>query len=46
MATVAAARLGVKLTNLHALGGYEMMAATMDALDKEFKGGERPRYWL
>jgi len=43
MATLAAARLGVKLTNLHALGGYEMMAATMDALNKEFKSGERTK---
>jgi orotidine-5'-phosphate decarboxylase len=43
MATVAAARMGVRLTNLHALGGYEMMAATMAALDKEFKGGERTK---
>jgi len=43
MATVAAARMGVRLTNLHALGGYEMMATTMDALDKEFKGGERTK---
>lgn len=43
MATLEAARLGVKLTNLHALGGYEMMAATMDALDKEFKGAPRSK---
>lgn len=43
MATVAAARMGVKLTNLHALGGYEMMATTMDALHKEFKGAERTK---
>ena len=43
MATLEAARLGVKLSNLHALGGYEMMAATMDALDKEFKGGVRTK---
>jgi orotidine-5'-phosphate decarboxylase len=43
MATLEAARLGVKLTNLHALGGYEMMATTMDALDKEFKGAERAK---
>jgi orotidine-5'-phosphate decarboxylase len=43
MATVAAARMGVKLSNLHALGGYEMMATTMDALDKEFKGGNRTK---
>jgi len=43
MATLEAARLGVKFTNLHALGGYEMMATTMDALDKEFKGAERTK---
>lgn len=43
MATLEAARLGVKLTNLHALGGYEMMATTMDALDKEFKGARRTK---
>lgn len=43
MATLEAARLGVKLTNLHALGGYEMMAGTMDALDKEFKGNRQSR---
>lgn len=43
MATVAAARMGVRLTNLHALGGYEMMATTMDALDKEFKGAARTK---
>ena len=43
MATLEAARLGVKLTNLHALGGYEMMATTMDALHKEFKGVERTK---
>lgn len=41
MASLEAARLGVKLFNLHALGGYEMMARTVEALDKEFKGGER-----
>jgi len=43
MATLEAARMGVKLANLHALGGYEMMATTMEALDKEFRGGERAR---
>jgi orotidine-5'-phosphate decarboxylase len=43
MATLEAARLGAKLTNLHALGGYEMMATTMDALDKEFKGTVRTK---
>lgn len=43
MASVEAARLGAKLINLHALGGYEMMAKTVEALEKEFKGGERAR---
>lgn len=38
MATLEAARLGAKLSNLHALGGYEMMARTMDSLHKENKG--------
>ena len=36
MATVEAARLGATLCNLHALGGYEMMATTVAALRKEF----------
>ncbi|RNC67574.1 MAG: orotidine-5'-phosphate decarboxylase [Desulfuromonadales bacterium] len=43
MASVEAARLGVRLFNLHALGGYEMMARTREALDKEFSGGERAK---
>jgi orotidine-5'-phosphate decarboxylase len=43
MATLEAARLGVQLCNLHALGGYEMMATTMEALNREFKGGNRPK---
>jgi orotidine-5'-phosphate decarboxylase len=43
MATVEAARLGAKLSNLHALGGYEMMARTMEALDKEYSGACRTR---
>jgi orotidine-5'-phosphate decarboxylase len=43
MASVEAARLGVKMFNMHTLGGYEMMAMAMDALDKEFKGGERAK---
>lgn len=43
MATLEAARLGVKLVNLHALGGYEMMARTVETLEKEFKGEERSR---
>lgn len=43
MATLEAARMGVDLVNLHALGGYEMMAKTVETLDKEFKGGERSK---
>lgn len=43
MATLEGARLGAKLVNLHALGGYEMMARTMETLDREFKGGERSK---
>lgn len=43
MASVEAARLGVKLFNLHALGGYEMMVRTVEALDKEFSGKERAK---
>lgn len=43
MASIEAARLGTRLFNLHALGGYEMMARTMDALHKEFPDGNRAR---
>ncbi len=43
MASLEAARLGAKLINLHALGGYEMMAKTVETLDREFKGGVRSR---
>ena len=43
MATLEAARLGATLCDLHALGGYEMMAKTMEALDKEFSAAVRPR---
>lgn len=43
MASLEAARMGVKLLNLHALGGYEMMAKTMETLDAEYKGGERAK---
>jgi orotidine-5'-phosphate decarboxylase len=43
MATVEAARLGATLCNLHALGGYEMMAATRQALDRESQGKARPK---
>ena len=38
MAAVEAARLGVKLFNLHALGGFDMMARTVEALDKAMPG--------
>lgn len=40
-AMVEAARLGVKLVNLHALGGGEMMKAASTAVRNEF-GDERP----
>ena len=40
MASLEAARLGATLFNLHALGGYEMMARTVEALDRE-NGGTR-----
>lgn len=43
MASLEAARLGVKLVNLHALGGYEMMAKTVETLETAFKGGERAK---
>jgi orotidine-5'-phosphate decarboxylase len=43
MATVEAARLGATLCNLHALGGYEMMAVTRQALDQECQGKARPK---
>jgi len=43
MATLEAARMGVDLVNLHALGGYDMMARTVETLEKEFKGGERAK---
>jgi orotidine-5'-phosphate decarboxylase len=36
MASLEAARLGAKLFNLHALGGYEMMVRTMETLNREF----------
>jgi orotidine-5'-phosphate decarboxylase len=38
-----AARLGVQLANLHALGGAEMMETAASALHKEFSDAERPR---
>ena len=42
-ASIEAARLGVKLFNVHALGGYEMMARTVERLQKEYDGEDRPR---
>ncbi len=42
-AMVAAAGLGVQLTNLHALGGGEMMETAANAVRKEFSDAERPR---
>ncbi len=42
-ASVEAARLGVKLFNVHALGGFEMMSRTVERLNKEFNGKDRPK---
>jgi orotidine-5'-phosphate decarboxylase len=42
-AMLEAARLGVQLANLHALGGAEMMEAAVTAVHKEFSDMERPR---
>jgi orotidine-5'-phosphate decarboxylase len=41
-AMVAAAQLGVQLTNLHALGGFEMMQTAASEVRREF-GDRRPR---
>ncbi len=41
-AMVEAARMGVQLANLHALGGEEMMATAASAVRKEF-GDDRPK---
>lgn len=38
-----AARLGVQLANLHALGGAEMMETAVNAVQREFSAAERPR---
>jgi orotidine-5'-phosphate decarboxylase len=43
MASLEGARLGARLINLHALGGYEMMAKTVSVLDREFSGADRPK---
>lgn len=42
-AMLAAGRLGVKLANLHALGGPEMMEQAASAIRKQFTDAERPR---
>jgi orotidine-5'-phosphate decarboxylase len=42
-AMLEAARLGVQLANLHALGGAEMMETTVNAVHKEFSAADRPR---
>lgn len=43
MATLEAANLGVRLCDLHALGGLEMMSTTMETLDKNFSSCQRPK---
>ncbi len=43
MASREAARLKVKLFNVHALGGYDMMARTVEMLNREFPERERSR---
>jgi len=42
-AMLEAARLGVQLANLHAMGGAEMMETAVAAVQKEFSDAERPR---
>jgi orotidine-5'-phosphate decarboxylase len=43
MASREAAKLRVTLFNVHALGGYEMMARTVEILHKEFPEGKRSK---
>lgn len=43
MASREAARLGVTLFNVHALGGYDMMARTAEMLRTEFPRGDRSK---
>ncbi len=43
MAGVEACRLGVRMFNVHALGGREMMAATVTAVDRLFPRGSAGR---
>lgn len=42
-AMLEAARLGVQMANLHALGGAEMMETAVNAVHREFSDAERPR---
>jgi orotidine-5'-phosphate decarboxylase len=42
MASREAARLRVKLFNLHALGGYEMMSRTVETINRDYPGQDRP----
>ncbi|CAH2031507.1 orotidine-5'-phosphate decarboxylase [Trichlorobacter ammonificans] len=42
-AMLAAGRMGVKLANLHALGGPEMMSQAAEAVRTNFSDSERPR---
>jgi orotidine-5'-phosphate decarboxylase len=42
-AMLEAARLGVQLANLHALGGGEMMETAARAVQKEFGNSDRPK---
>ena len=42
-AMLEAARLGVQMANLHALGGAEMMETAVNAMHREFSDAERPR---
>jgi orotidine-5'-phosphate decarboxylase len=43
MAAVEAARLGVKMVNVHALGGRQMMQAAVEAVDRHFPRGSADR---
>lgn len=43
MASLEAGRLGVSLFNMHALGGYEMMAKSVEVLHRQYSGNERPK---
>ncbi|KKP89939.1 MAG: Orotidine 5'-phosphate decarboxylase [Candidatus Moranbacteria bacterium GW2011_GWC2_37_73] len=42
-AGIEAAHLGVRMFNVHALGGSVMMSETMERLDKEFSSSSRPK---